>query len=58
MVGLYCFTSPSGSFNWYHTLDPVQAGISGDLIVSDAVAYLFFGQGLPCHIIVPANNNR
>ena len=39
MVGLYCFTSPSGSFNWYHTLNPVQAGISGDLIVGDGNPY-------------------
>ena len=39
VVGLYCSTSPSGSFNWYHTLDPAQAGISGGLIVSDGNPY-------------------
>ena len=39
MVGLFCSTSPSGSFNWYHTLDPAQAGISGDLIINDGNPY-------------------
>lgn len=33
-VTLYCFTSPRGSYDWYHTTDPVQAGKSGKLIVN------------------------
>ena len=31
-IQLSCRTDPSESFNWYHTLDPDQAGINGTLI--------------------------
>ena len=36
---LYCYTSPTGPFNWYHTLDPTQAGKKGDLIVGNGNPY-------------------
>ena len=38
-VALYCRTSPSGSFHWYHTLDSTQAGKTGNSIVNDGKPY-------------------